>query len=141
MEDQLSQRGERVAKIFKLVDACNRLGLAFRIASDHITSDDFRHYSDELRHMVDRFTFELLAEVHRIDGGDFGPPRSYEDGVAESEGQLRAHCEWALREAIDLYDETLADHLPAHARAMIKRQVQQLKEESGRFNEVYRASA
>src|SRR5687768_12284535 len=137
MEDQQFQRGERVAKIFNLVDACNRLGLAFRIASEHITSDEFRLYSDQLRHMLDRFTFELLAEVHRIDGGDFGPPRSYEDGVAVSETQLRAHCEAALTEAIDLYDETLVNHLPAHARAMIKRQLQQLKEESGRFSAVY----
>ena len=137
MRDKVFERGENVARIFKVVDACNRCGLAFRIASERITNDPFRHFADELRQMLDRFSFELLTEIHRTDGGDFGPPRSYVDATNDAD-ILRGRCESALQDMIGDYDESMVHHIPAHARAMIKRQGQLLKQMSGRFANLYR---
>ena len=137
VDEYVFERGERVASIFKLVDACHRCGLAFRVASDQIANAVFRHYADELRQMMDRFSFELLTEIRRIDGGDFGPARSYVEPV-ENPDALQGRCNAALRDVEETYEEILRDHLPAHARAMIKRQSQQFSQMISRFTDLGR---
>ena len=134
----MSERGERVAKIFKLADACNRCGTAFRVASDKVTDVAFRHYADELRQLLDRCIFELLTEVSRIEGGC--PPRSYVETTYEAD-ILKGRCETVLHETIRAYENIIDNHIPAHARAMIKRQAQLLKQMAARFHDLYRASA
>src|SRR5688572_30264124 len=121
MEERTFVRGERVARIFNLVDACNRCGLAFRLASERIANAAFRKYSLQVRQVLDRFSFELLAEIRRIDGGDFGPPRSYVEMSEEPDG-LRTRCVSTFQEMMAAYAAADNSPLPAHARAMLKRQ-------------------
>ena len=140
MDEQKFQRGERVATIFNLVDACNRCGLAFRLASERIANVAFSHYAGELRQILDRFSFELLTETRRIDGGDFGPPRAYTETTDEP-NELRDRCDSTFREMMDAYATAGKSSLPAHARAMIKRQSTALELMAARFADVYRATA
>jgi hypothetical protein len=89
---------------------------------------------------LDRCIFELLTEVRRIEGGDLCPPRSYVETTYEAD-ILKGSCETVLHETIRAYENIIDNHIPAHARAMIKRQTQLLKQMSARFHDLYRASA
>ena len=134
MEDQVFERGEGIARIFNLVDACHRCGLAFRLAAERLTDDPFRHYADELRQLLDRCSFELHTEIRRIDGGDFGPPHTYVEPCDDIRA-LNERCQEALRDVLQSYDEILDRHVSAHARAMIRRHAQLLRQMTARFEE------
>ncbi|MBI4472818.1 MAG: hypothetical protein HY646_09135 [Acidobacteria bacterium] len=140
MEKPVIQRGETVARIFKLVDTCGQCGLTFRVASAKIVSDVFNRYSEELRRVLDRFRFELLSEIRRVDGGDFGPARTYIEPSADAEF-LRARCHSALRDLLRDYDEAFTRVAPAHARAMIKRHARLIRQMLARFDDLDKVSA
>ena len=82
MEDNVVERTQRIAKIFKLVDACKRCGLAFRIATENSANSSLRCFSDQLRQMLDRFCFELLTEIRRMDSEKRVLPPEYVGKIA-----------------------------------------------------------
>src|SRR6187401_1152385 len=121
MEDKAVERTQRVAKIFKLVDGCKRCGLAFRIATENSSNSALQRFSDQLRQMLDRFCFELLAEIRRIDSEKLVDSSVYNGKIANKD-VLGGHGDAALAGLIGDYEDVLLDHIPAHAGAMIKRQ-------------------
>ena len=134
-----ANRVESVASIFNLVDACNRCSLVFRLASELYNNDDFRALSGKTQQMLDRFSYELQTEVRRIDGSDFGPPRSYSENAQEPES-LVLRCETLLQSALKEFELTLNTQLTAHTRAMLKRQQLQIQQAYDQIVQLRRAA-
>ncbi len=137
MKKPVLERCETVARIFKLVDSCSQCGLTFRVASAKIASDGFICCADELGRVLDRLRFELLSEIRRVDGGDFGPARTYVEPSADPVA-LRSRCQVALRDLLRDYDEAFTRLTPAHARAMIKRHTRLIGQMVARFDDLIR---
>lgn len=112
---------EPIVNISKLVDACSQCSQLFRVGAATVADPGFRHSADRIRHKLDQFAFELQTESRRLGGGEFGPSR-YEP-IPDDADILTLRCEISLQLVLDQYQQTLnASNLPAHARAMIKRQ-------------------
>lgn len=112
---------ESITSIFKLVDACNQCSQLFRVAAVSGADSVFQDNANQIRHKLDQFGFELQTETRRIGGGDdFGPSR-YEP-IPDDADILTLRCEISLQLILDQYQQALNTNLPAHARAMVKRQ-------------------
>jgi hypothetical protein len=141
MEDKVLERAERIAKIFNLVDGCKRCGLAFRVGSENTENAGLRHFSDQLRQTLDRFCFELLTEIRRMDHQKL-VRRGVYVGAISNRDVLDGHGEAALTGLLHDYEQILTDHIPAHASAMIRRQAHLLKQMSERSSNLcHNASA
>ena len=112
-----------VSALLKLVDACYQCALIFRITAEQSKADAFQRFSGKLRATLDRFGFELQTEIRRIEDSDFRELRSYRESADDAE-PLEARCESALRRTVREYEVAQAGYMPAHARAMIQRQLQ-----------------
>jgi len=73
---------------------------------------------------LDRFGFELETEIRRIGGRSAAAHvRTADNDEATSVLQ----CETALLATVRQYEKTLGLQMPAHARAMVQRQLQTLR--------------
>lgn len=122
---------EPITSIFKLVDTCNQCSQLFRVGAASVADPTFRQSADKIRQKLDLFGFELQTESRRLGGDEFGGSRY--DPIPDDADILTLRCEISLQLVLDHYQQALnASNLPAHARAMIKRQyfdLQQLYED------------
>src|SRR4051812_2275561 len=124
----MAERLRSGSHLSKLVDACNRCSTVFRIATERLRDDRFEDFSEQLRQTLDRFVFELEKESRRLGAAEGDTLRTYEMQInSTNPALLRIQASSELQNALEGYDLLLARGFPGHARAMMRRQRQDLQ--------------
>lgn len=114
-----------VVDLFKLVDACNRCSVFFSAAETHFHDITLREFYEKLQRTLGRFIFELKQESLRINNREPAQAPPFEKPALDADTVL-ARVGVALQYTIEGYETFLEHPMPAHARAMIQRQRQDL---------------
>jgi hypothetical protein len=116
-------RGEPVTNIFKLMDICKLSEQVFDAAGKFASNSEVRNLIDRIRQTIAQYEFELRTELGRMDVADVNTLRS----ALQPEGrQTQQNWKQSLETMLREYRYVLKSQLPAHARAMLKRQFLQL---------------
>jgi len=118
-------RKDPIAAITKLVQRCNHSSRLFFIASQMSTTTGFQQLALEGWQNLSRFEFELRTELRRLGGLDPRPPTF--ESVPRDPATTVRDCKNSVEALVEEYEETLTTTLPAHARAMINRQVLEVR--------------
>jgi hypothetical protein len=114
-----------VVDLFKLVDACSRCSLVLGVAESHFHDITLREFYEKLQRTLGRFIFELKQESLRMNNREAAPALAWEKPTLDADDVLSV-VGAALRCTVEGYDTFLEHPMPAHARAMIQRQRQDL---------------
>jgi hypothetical protein len=106
-----TSREESIHRFLKLIDACKE---CLRMMRAEVTRQQF-----------ERFGFELETELRRL-GGTY-VPTPQQQPAADSETQLK--------NTVALYEDALTLSASAHARAMLTRQVQEIRKTSALWDQ------
>ena len=129
-----------VVDLFKLVDICSRCSLFFRVAEAHFHDLTLREFHESLQRTLNRFIFELKQESRRINNREPAPPSHFETPLLEADCIL-TRVGAALQFTVEGYDRFLEHPMPAHARAMIQRQRQDLGRLKVNFDQLSQVSS
>jgi len=127
----LRQDETAILTIANLVGICHRCEQVFGEAVYFDACIEFRGGVGRVRQLLHQFGFQLRAELQRIDLGETGT-----FPITPDENTDFSNCESTLRHVLKNYQEVLDGRLPAHTRALVKRQyveLQQLFQELSSF--------
>jgi len=117
---------EPIANLFKLIDVCNACGRTFDAAGKFAANSGLRQLASRICQSLTRFRFELHEESRRVDTDGSGP-RDHHSPSLKAAAALDRNCRESLDRTVEEYRAALETHMPAHTRAMIRRQNTELK--------------
>jgi hypothetical protein len=129
---------EPVRAIHGLVDACNQCSELLLLGSVSTAEPAFRQLAQALHWKFDQFRFELQTEIRRLGGAN--PDSLRPEPLPENSDIAPMRAEISLQLALDNYQQALNGVLPAHARAMIKRQCNDIEQAYRELVSLHRAA-
>ena len=129
---------EPLRVISRLVDTCSQSSELLLLGSVSTAESTFRKLAQELHRKFDQFRFELQTEMRRLGGSSadaFLP-----EPVPDDSDIVAVRAEISLQLALDTYQQALNSALPAHARAMIKRQYGDIEQAYRELVSLHRAA-
>jgi hypothetical protein len=129
---------EPLRAISKLVDACNQCSELLLLGSVSTAEPAFHDFAQNLHMKFEQFRFELQTEIRRL--GGVNPDAFRPEPVPDDSDILAVRTEISLQLALDNYQHALNTTLPAHARAMIKRQYTDIEQAYRELVSFYRAA-
>ena len=121
---------EPISRLVKLVDVVHHCSQLFAAAAAKTDVDPFfQRLAETIRQKADQFEFELRTELTRLAAEQHAPHE--EPNIALGSGLLLV---------LQSYQRALKSHMPAHARAMLTRQAEEMQKIYEEFLALSRAA-
>jgi hypothetical protein len=119
-------RAEPTTNVIKLMDACGRCERLFASIGKYASKPELRELGNDVKEALFQFRFELQKELVRLHANL--PSASAESPDAVPPNELVVTSRLNLEQTLATYRTVLRAHMPAHSRAMIRRQCSRLEE-------------